>query len=109
MFAGHNNLNNLCAIVDINRIQIDGYTKNILNVEPFKKKYESFHWHAIRIDGNDHSSILKAYKKFINYKGNKPTVILADTLAGKGLKSIEGLVSAHGQPISDKHVEEIKA
>lgn len=108
MFAGHNKLSNLCVIVDINKIQIDGYTKDILDMEPFKKKYESFHWNALRINGNDHKNLLKAYSKFLNYKGSKPTVILADTLAGKGLKSIEGLVSAHGQPILESHIKEIK-
>jgi transketolase len=108
MFAAHNKLNNLCAIVDINKIQIDGYTKDIMNAEPLKKKYQSFNWHTIRINGNDHKSISEAFKKFLNYKGTKPTIILADTLAGKGLKSIEGLVSAHGQPITLDHIKEIK-
>ena len=108
MFAGHNKLSNLCVIVDINKIQIDGYTKDILDMEPFKKKYESFHWNVLRINGNDHKSLLKAYSKFLNYKRSKPTIILADTLAGKGLKSIEGLVSAHGQPILESHIKEIK-
>lgn len=108
MFAGHNKLNNLCAIVDINKIQIDGYTKDILNAEPFEKKYQSFNWNTIRVDGNNHIKIMNAFKKFLNYKGKKPTVILADTVAGKGLKSIEGLVTSHGQPITTKHLDEIK-
>ena len=108
MFAAHHKLNNLCAIIDINKIQIDGFTKEIMNVEPFEKKYKSFNWNTIRINGNDHKSLTKAFKKFLDYRGDKPTVILADTLAGKGLKSIEGLVSAHGQPITKKHIKEIQ-
>ena len=108
MFAAHNNLNNLCAIVDINKIQIDGFTKDIMNVEPFEKKYQSFNWRTIRVNGNDHKSLSNAFQKFLSYKGNKPTVILADTLAGKGLTSIEGLVSAHGQPITLNHSKEMQ-
>ena len=54
MFAGHNKLNNLCAIVDINKIQIDNYTKNILDCEPFEQKYKSFKWNVIRINGNNY-------------------------------------------------------
>ena len=68
MFAAHHKLNNLCAIVDINKIQIDGFTKDIMNVEPFEKKYQSFNWNTLRINGNDHLSLLNAYKKFLNYK-----------------------------------------
>ena len=99
-------LNNLCAIVDINKIQIDGH-KRLLNA-PFEKKYQSFNWNTIRVDGNNHFKIMNAFKKFLNYKGKKPTVILADTIAGKGLKSIEGLVTSHGQPITIQHLNEIK-
>ena len=106
MFASHNKLNNLCIIVDINKIQIDGYTKDILNSEPLDKKYSAFNFRVTKIDGNDHKKLYNAIKKFKNYKGNKPTVILANTIAGKGLKSIENKVRAHGQPITKNDIDE---
>ncbi len=106
MFAGHNKLNNLCGIVDINKIQIDGYTKDIIDSEPLEEKYRSFKWNVIKVDGHDHLKINSAFRRFLNYKGQKPSVILANTIAGKGLKSIEGLVSSHGQPITIEHLKE---
>ena len=108
MFASHNKLNNLCVIIDVNKIQIDGYTKEILNSEPLNKKYDSFNWRVERIDGHNFGvQLTNALKKFINYKGSKPTVIIADTIAGKGLKSIEGLVEAHGKPIFKSDIRKV--
>ena len=107
MFASHNKLNNLCVIIDVNKIQIDGYTKEILNSEPLNKKYDSFNWRVERIDGHNFVQLTNALKKFINYKGSKPTVIIADTIAGKGLKSIEGLVEAHGKPIFKSDIRKV--
>jgi len=107
LFAAKYNLNNLCAIIDINKIQIDGRTKDIMNTEPLHKKYMSFNWRAQRINGHSHRSIHNALKSFVNYKGNKPTVILADSVAGKGLPSIENKVLAHGAPINSAHLKEI--
>jgi transketolase len=107
MFASHNKLNNLCVIIDVNKIQIDGYTKEILNSEPLNKKYESFNWRVERIDGHNFVQLTNTLKKFINYKGSKPTVIIADTIAGKGLKSIEGLVEAHGKPIFKSDIRKV--
>jgi transketolase len=106
MFASHNKLNNLCVIIDVNKIQIDGFTKDVLNSEPLDKKYRAFNFMVIKIDGNDHRKLYKAIKKFKNYKGNKPTVILANTIAGKGLRSIENKVRAHGQPITNNDIDE---
>lgn len=107
MFASHNNLNNLCVFVDINKIQIDGFTKDILNLEPLENKYKAFNWRVLRVNGHNHKQLLYCLMNFMKYKGNKPTVILADTIAGKGLKSIEGKVEAHGKPIEKKHLKEI--
>jgi len=106
MFAAHNKLSNLCIIVDINKIQIDGFTKDIINSEPLDKKYSAFNFKVVKIDGNNHKKIYSAIKLFKNYKGSKPTVILANTIAGKGLKSIENKVLAHGQPITKNHINE---
>jgi len=107
LFAAKYKLSNLCAIIDINKIQIDGKTNEIMNTEPLGKKYNSFNWRVKRINGHSHKSIYSALKDFVNYKGEKPTVILADTIAGKGLYSIQGKVAAHGAPINKSHVKEI--
>src|SRR3989344_3598763 len=89
MFSAKNKLGNLIAIVDRNNIQIDGLTENIMPLESLREKYESFNWHVIEASGHDfgemHSSIEEA--KAIT---NKPTVIIAHTIAGKGVDFIEG-------------------
>lgn len=89
MFSAKNKLGNLIAIVDRNNIQIDGLTEDIMPLESLREKYESFNWHVIEASGHDfgeiHSSIEEA--KAIT---NKPTVIIAHTIAGKGVDFIEG-------------------
>ena len=100
MFSAHYKLSNLCAIVDVNKIQIDGFTAEIMNTEPLDDKYKSFGWNVIRIDGNNIKSILDAVNGFKKEK-NKPTVILADTVAGQGVSLLEGTVKAHGKWITD--------
>ena len=89
MFSAKNKLGNLIAIVDRNNIQIDGLTEDIMPLESLREKYESFNWHVIEASGHDfgeiHSSIEEA-KAIIN----KPTVIIAHTIAGKGVDFIEG-------------------
>ena len=107
MFASHYELSNLCIIVDSNKIQIDGFTKDIMNVEPLLEKYKSFNFLTKKINGHNHVEILNAIRKFRIYNGKKPTLIIANTIAGKGLKSIEGKVEAHGKPLEKKHLSEI--
>ena len=101
MFSSHYNLSNLCAIVDVNKIQIDGFTSEIMNSEPLDEKYKSFGWNVIRIDGHNIQSITDAVNDFETEK-NKPTVILADTVAGQGVSFLEGTVKAHGKWITDE-------
>lgn len=101
MFSSHLNLSNLCAIIDVNKIQIDGFTSEIMNSEPLDKKYEAFGWNVIRINGNDISQIIDAINNFKNEK-NRPTVIVADTIAGKGVSFLEGTVASHGKWITDE-------
>lgn len=100
MFSSHHNLSNLCAIIDVNKIQIDGFTSDVMNSEPLDDKYKSFGWNVIRIDGNDIHSIIGALNVF-NDENTKPTAIIADTVAGKGVSFLEGTVKAHGKWISD--------
>tara|TARA_Y100000389_G_scaffold199665_1_gene238495 strand:- start:257 stop:1108 length:852 start_codon:yes stop_codon:yes gene_type:complete len=100
MFAAHHNLDNIIAIIDVNKIQIDGYTKDVMNAEPFEDKYKAFGWNTIRINGNNIHDVYDAIVRGIEFKG-KPTVIIADTIAGKGVKSLENKVMAHGKWISE--------
>ena len=104
MFAAHNELDNLIAVIDVNKIQIDGFTSEVLNSEPLHYKYEAFGWNVIRINGNNVKEILDAFEKAIKTK-NKPSVIIADTVAGKGVKSLENRVSSHGKWISKEDYE----
>ena len=104
MFSSHYNLSNLCAIIDVNKIQIDGFTSEVMNSEPLDEKYKSFGWNVIRIDGNNIQSIIDAFNAF-NKESEKPTAIIADTVAGKGISFLEGTVKAHGKWISDEDCE----
>ena len=100
LFAAHNKLDNLIGFIDVNKIQIDGFTKDILNTEPLHKKYLSFGWEVLRCDGHNLKKIYQNIIKLKNKKNNKPKLLILDTIAGKGLKSLEGKVEAHGYPIT---------
>ena len=88
MFAGKNRLSNLTVIVDRNNIQIDGDTENIMPLEPFRAKYESFNWHVIEIHGHDFYQIISAAAE-ARAIHEKPTVIIAHTIPGKGVSFME--------------------
>ena len=107
MFASHNNLDNLIAIIDVNKIQIDGFTKDILSSEPLDDKYKSFGWNVKRINGNDISQVYSAIQEAILFK-DKPSVIIADTIAGKGVSALENTVASHGKWISKEVYESAK-
>jgi transketolase len=95
MAAGHYHLDNLVGIVDRNRLQIDGWTKDVMNIEPLADKYRAFNWHVIEIDGHDMGQILEAFEQAKTIKG-KPTAIIADTIKGKGVSFMEDVASWHG-------------
>ena len=88
MAANKYHLDNLCACVDVNGLQIDGETKDVMPTEPLDKKFESFGWHVIKIDGHDFDQIEAAYKEAEQTKG-QPTMILAKTIKGKGVSFME--------------------
>ncbi len=94
LFAGHHKLDHLTAVVDYNKIQSLGTTDEILTLEPFRAKWESFGWSVCEIDGHDHSQILKASQKIPLVSG-KPTCILAHTVKGKGVSFMENTVLWH--------------
>lgn len=95
MAAAHYQLDNLCAIVDHNRLQIDGWVKEVMDVEPLWQKYASFRWNVMEIDGHNLEEILKAFAAAAAHKG-KPTVIVAHTVKGKGVSFMENQASWHG-------------
>lgn len=97
MFAGKYKINNLTALMDRNNIQIDGFTENVMPLEPIREKYEAFGWHVLEIDGHNMREIIDAFseaKKIFE----KPTLILAHTIPGKGVDFMEGKFEWHGKP-----------
>jgi transketolase len=97
MFAGANKLSNLTAIIDRNNIQINGMTENIMPLENFRAKYEAFNWHVIEIDGHNIEAFCDAVEE-AKAIYEKPTVIIAHTIPGKGIKEIEFDYTWHGKP-----------
>ena len=95
MTAAHYGLNNVCGIIDFNKMQIDGFCCDVKALEPYADKWKSFGWHAIEIDGHDFDDILGALDTSAKIK-DKPQVIIAHTLKGKGVSFIENQVRWHG-------------
>lgn len=95
MTAGHYRLDNLCAIIDNNGLQIDGYCSDVMSIEPIVDKWNAFGWHVIDIDGHDMEAILDALDEAERVK-YKPTMIVARTIKGKGVSFFEGKVEYHG-------------
>jgi len=97
MFAGKNKLNNLTVIVDRNNIQIDGYTEDVMPLDPLREKYESFRWQVLEIDGHNMADFVDAVNE-AKAIYEKPTVIIAHTIPGKGVSFMEGDYKWHGKP-----------
>ena len=95
MTAAHYGLNNVCGIIDFNKMQIDGFCCDVKALEPYADKWKSFGWHAIEIDGHDFDDILGALDTSAKIK-DKPQVIIAHTIKGKGVSFIENQVRWHG-------------
>lgn len=101
MFAGKqkSKMNNLTAIVDRNNIQIDGFTEDVMPLEPLRQKYEAFGWHVIDVNGHDIAEFVSAVNE-AKAIYEKPTVIIAHTIPGKGVSFMEGDYTWHGKPPS---------
>ena len=97
LFAGKNNLHNLTAVVDRNNIQIDGYTEEIMPLEPMADKFKAFNWSVIEVDGHNHREIVDAFNKAMAIFEN-PTVVIAHTIPGKGVDFMDWDFSWHGKP-----------
>ena len=108
MFAAKNKLNNLIQIIDRNYIQIDGTTEDIMPLDPLKEKYESFNWHVIEIDGNDIKSFIEAIEK-AKLISDRPTIIIAKTVPGKGVSFMENDYHWHGKPPNKEEAEKALA
>jgi transketolase len=105
MFAGKNNLHNLTAIIDRNNIQIDGFTEEVMPLEPLADKFKAFNWSVIEVDGHNYREIADAIHKAMAIWEN-PTVIIAHTIPGKGVDFMERNFEWHGKiPQGDEAVE----
>jgi len=96
MEAGHFRLDSIITVIDRNRLQIDGWVKDVMQVEPLAEKYASFGWEVLTIDGHDMNQIVDAFAKARSTVG-KPTVILANTIKGKGVSFMENQAGWHGK------------
>lgn len=96
MSAAHYKLDNLCAIVDNNGLQIDGKNEDVMNIYPVDEKFAAFGWNVIKIDGHNFDEIFDAFDKARACK-DKPTVIIAKTVKGKGVSFMEGQAGWHGK------------
>ncbi len=96
MEAGHFHLDNLIGIIDCNRLQIDGWVKDVMSVEPLAAKYASFGWDVLRIDGHDMNQVVDALQQAKRVVG-RPVVILADTVKGKGVSFMQDQAGWHGK------------
>lgn len=102
LFSGKNKLSNLTVVIDRNNIQIDGHTEDVMPLEPLEDKYKAFNWHVLHIDGHNMKEIMDAvgHAKAVY---EKPTVIIAHTIPGKGVSFMENLPEWHGKsPNSDE-------
>ncbi len=95
MSAGHYKLDNLCAIIDKNDLQIDGRVSDVMNVAPLAGKYAAFGWYVLEIDGHDPEEILAAFERAATTSG-RPTVVIAHTVKGKGVSFMENQAGWHG-------------
>lgn len=108
LFAGKYRLSNLTAVMDRNNIQIDGMTEDVMPLEPLKEKYEAFNWHVIDIDGHNIEEIVDAVDKARAIR-EKPTLILAHTIPGRGVKELEFDYRWHGNPPGKGPTDKIPA
>jgi transketolase len=95
MFGAFHRFDNVCCIVDYNKIQLDGFVSDIMELEPFAEKWRAFGWHVIELDGHDIAALQRGFAEAASFKG-KPSVILAHTIKGKGVSFMENNPKFHG-------------
>ncbi len=100
MFASHERLDNLIAILDRNRLQIEGFTEDVMTLDPLEDKWKAFGWTVLELeDGNDIKQILTVLDKAVERQG-KPKIIIANTIKGKGVSFMENRAEYHGRALS---------
>ncbi|MDD5455587.1 MAG: transketolase [Candidatus Margulisbacteria bacterium] len=107
MAASHFKLDNLVIFVDKNQLQIDGSTKDIMNIDPLADKWASFGWQVFEVDGHNIMEIVSTLEKTEKIKG-KPCVIIANTVKGKGVSFMENQLCFHGAPCTDEQLVKAK-
>jgi transketolase len=105
MTAAHYGLDNLIAFTDYNKMQIDGYTKNIMSIDSIEAKWTGFNWHVLRVDGHDIAAIDDAIERAKAVKG-RPSMIILDTIKGKGCFFAEGDLGNHNMVYSREQADE---
>ena len=108
MFANHYKLDNLCIMVDVNGLQIDGATKDVMPSEPLDQKFAAFNWNVIHVNGHDYDALIAAFEAAAACKG-KPTVLIAKTTKGKGVSFMENNAGWHGKAPNDEQYAQAKA
>lgn len=108
MTAGHYKIDNLCAILDYNGLQIDGPIKDVMNPEPLAEKWQSFRWNVVEADAHDFSQVLGALDTAETVKG-KPTIIIATSVKGKGVSFMENAAGWHGKAPSKEEASDALA
>ena len=104
MYAGANKINNICAILDNNKMQNETYTKSTLDIYPIKEKWQAFNWNVYEINGHSYKEIKNAFNEFYKNK-NKPTLIIANTIKGKGISFMENNPLWHSKKIEQHEFE----
>ncbi len=99
MTSAHRKLDNLCAIIDYNKIQIEGFVNEIKNLEPLDERFRSFGWHVVEVDGHDVEDLGRAFQAAAQTAG-KPTLVLAHTVKGKGVSFTENKNEYHGRALT---------
>jgi len=105
MSASHYHLDNLCGIVDRNGLQIDGRTCDVKSLEPLADKWKAFGWHVIEVDGHSVDDLVSAFGRF-RHSHFKPTVIIANTVKGKGVSYMENVAGWHGKAPSSEQADQ---
>ncbi|MHA2246043.1 MAG: transketolase [Candidatus Hodarchaeales archaeon] len=106
MAASHHRAENLIAVIDRNGLQIDGPTEQVMGLEPLARKWESFGWNVIQVDGHDIKALISAFKQAKEHK-HQPSVIIAHLIKGSGVSYMEWVAHFHGKPLN--HEELISA
>lgn len=101
MFAAHHKLDNLVAITDYNKLQIDGFTRDVVDLEPLRDKWRSFGWEAFEMDGHDWDEVYTTVGRALEVKG-KPAMIIAHTVKGKGCCAVENKAESHNIKVPDQ-------